>query len=576
MHRHLRHRRCYNRTNSHHTHPPLPNHGPQPQLITPTSKNARRPWSTAPSHVRKGLTYIEHELSLNSAIEHTAVEIVTGRKKAKASLYIINIYRNPKQYQQRFRTLLHRADHLAQEEAILLCGDFNAPHTAWGYPKTTAKGHSLFDETTEAGYQLLNDPAIHTRHGTSVQRDTNPDLTFYKAPKDRTRATWRNTGETLGSDHCILEALVPLKNRVPTPRAQQLTDWQQYRRHFDASLPPTIEDIDDWTRALHSATHEATALISIDADAPLADSRLAHLTEARASIRARWKRQRHNRSLRKRLAQLNREIEAHSATLCRQHWHAICQEADGQMHKSRTCHPPDPLPDYVGAPNPGLDADIEEWEVRAALQKLNCRSAAGPDKVTNKALRNMTDGAISALTAYYNKCWESGKLPPQWKKARTTLIPKPGKPTHIDHLRPISLTSCLGKLLEHVLLNRWQSYLEEADLYPDTLLGFRTKLSTQDAMLLIQHEILNPPAGSLDNYALLGLDLQSAFDKVHHSAILAQVSHLNMGHRTFVYVKVFLTNRTTQIVAGDVELPEKTLGSTGTPQGSVISPYCLT
>lgn len=190
--------------------------------------------------VRKGLTYIEHELSLNSAIEHTAVEIVTGRKKAKASLYIINIYSNPKQYQQRFRTLLHRADHLAQEEAILLCGDFNAPHTAWGYPKTTAKGHSLFDETTEAGYQLLNDPAIHTRHGTSVQRDTNPDLTFYKAPKDRTRATWRNTGETLGSDHCILEVLVQLKDRLPTPRAQQLTDWHQYRRHLDASLPPTI------------------------------------------------------------------------------------------------------------------------------------------------------------------------------------------------------------------------------------------------------------------------------------------------------------------------------------------------
>ncbi|KAH9378913.1 hypothetical protein HPB48_015661 [Haemaphysalis longicornis] len=92
---------------------------------------------------------------------------------------------------------------------------------------------------------MTRNPAIHTRHGPSVQCYTNPDLTFYKAPMDRTRATWWNTGETLSSDHCIIEVLVPLKDRLLTPRAQQLTDWQQYRRHLDCSLPPTIEDIDD-------------------------------------------------------------------------------------------------------------------------------------------------------------------------------------------------------------------------------------------------------------------------------------------------------------------------------------------
>lgn len=91
-------------------------------------------------------------------------------------------------------------------------------------------------------------------------------------------------------------------------------------------------------------------------------------------------------------------------------------------------------------------------------------------------------------------------------------------------------------------------------------------------MLLLKHEVIDQPTRSMDNRAILGLDLQSAFDKVHHSAILRQVSQLNMGQRTFAYIKDFLTNRTTRIVAGDVELPEKTLGSAGTPQGSVISP----
>ncbi|XP_077534647.1 uncharacterized protein LOC144146579 [Haemaphysalis longicornis] len=174
-----------------------------------------------------------------------------------------------------------------------------------------------------------------------------------------------------------------------------------------------------------------------------------------------------------------------------------------------------------------------------------------------EALRNLGDAAVTALTGYYNKCWRAFKLPKSWKDARTVLIPKPSKPPRIDNLRPISLTSCVGKVFEHVLLNRWQRYLEEEGLYPDTMLGFRAKLSTQDAMLLIKHEVLDQHTRSMDNKAVLCLDLQSAFD----SAILKQVSRLNMGERTFAYIKDFLTDRTATIVASDIELPSKTLGS---------------
>ncbi|KAM7285131.1 hypothetical protein ISCGN_032093 [Ixodes scapularis] len=125
------------------------------------------------------------------------------------------------------------------------------------------------------------------------------------------------------------------------------------------------------------------------------------------------------------------------------------------------------------------------------MQDLNRRSASGPDRVSNKALRNLNDAAVTALTAYFNKCWRAGKLPRQWKEAKTILIPKPGKSSDNENLRPISLTSCVGKLLEHILMTRWQQYLEEAELYPDSLVGFRSKLGTQDAMLQLKKEIIN-------------------------------------------------------------------------------------
>ncbi|KAG0444608.1 hypothetical protein HPB47_013599 [Ixodes persulcatus] len=78
---------------------------------------------------------------------------------------------------------------------------------------------NLYDETMDAGYQLLNDPNAPTRNGTSSQRDTNPDLAFISTASAPRGVTWRNTGETLGSDHCLLEITITIAES--TQRAQQ-------------------------------------------------------------------------------------------------------------------------------------------------------------------------------------------------------------------------------------------------------------------------------------------------------------------------------------------------------------------
>ncbi|XP_077561702.1 uncharacterized protein LOC144178042 [Haemaphysalis longicornis] len=526
-------------------------------------------------------------------IEHCTTEVIVGRK-SKESILLVNIYSNPAHRQQKFRALLHKALRLAPEDTILLCGDFNAPHEDWGYLKTTVKGRDLIDDATDAGFHLLTDPTTPTRIGTSVTRDTTPDLTFVRTSKEQRGVRWRNTGQNLGSDHYIIEVLLPISKPTATEpqRRHRLTNWELFRRTL-AQSASVITDIDEWTDNIVRTVTNTTTEIDTDETVTQVDNRLAHMLEARQSILQRWKTRRTNRRLRKKVAELNRAIECYSRQLCAQQWHAVCNEADGQMHKGRTWNllrhlldetktkgfqrhnlaqtlhaairtlgedetgrrinarylpstPKEQHDDYKGADNLLLDRDIEEWEVRAVLQTLNCKSAAGPDRITNKALRNLNDGAITALTQYFNVCWRAGRLPKQWKTAKTVL--------------------------EHVLLKRWQRYLETEELYPNTILGFRERLSTQDTMILLQHEILDVTTPTRDNRAVLGLDLQSAFDKVRHSAILAQVSRLNMGRRSFAYIHDFLSERTATIHVGDLELPQKSLGSTGTPQGSVISP----
>ncbi|KAH6935680.1 hypothetical protein HPB50_007694 [Hyalomma asiaticum] len=266
--------------------------------------------------VKKNLTSIDHELLPNGAIEHTTVEIITGKRKRRESTYTINVYSNPKHFQQKFRTLVHKAQQLAGSNVTPLCGEFNAQHTAWGYPYTTAKGHGLYDETMDA--------------------DTNTDLAFISTASELRGVTWRNTGETLGSDHSILEITIPLAESTQRAQLRHIVDWHEYRKKLEDNVTETIEDIEAWANMLNATTKDAIQTVEAEPEATMLDSRLAHLMEARNSLRRRWKRQRHNRKLRKRIAQLNRHIEHHSAVLCRQQWHAVCQEADGQLHKGKT------------------------------------------------------------------------------------------------------------------------------------------------------------------------------------------------------------------------------------------------
>lgn len=567
--------------------------------------------------VRKRLTFVDHEIS-GVQMEHALIELIPTKRR-KQSIFLLNVYSSPSKRRQRFRALFQKTLKIAGSRSLIAGGDFNAADTAWGYGYSTAKGRQLGQDAQELDFTLLTDPAHPTRIGNSTTRDTTPDLTFVRnvCPMD---TTWKNTSADLGSDHMIVEVCVSTPDRAQgSKRKFEWTDWEDFRKKRGQQQPSedTITDIEEWTRSLAADVRASTKTIETDVETDKMDSRLAHLIEAKNSILARWKRQRLNRRLRKKIAEINKNIEEHCRTLNRQQWDELCNAVDGQLHNGKAWNLMKHLLDetktkshqrdclarlihkeiekhgedavtarlrakympptstlqhgpYEGDRNEALDQDFNVEEIRTALHNLNSKSAPGPDRVSNRALKNLDDQSVKQLTEYINDCWQHGCIPQQWKTARTILIPKPGKAPSLDNLRPISLTSCVGKTMEHALLNRWQAYLEQTGAYPPSIIGFRPQLSTQDAMIQLKHQVLD--GKTRGTKAILGLDLESAFDRIAHSAILHQVSRRNLGLRTYNYVKDFLTDRRAVLMAGDLQLEEQTLGSTGTPQGSVISP----
>lgn len=567
--------------------------------------------------VHKSLTAKQHDLEF-SDIPHTVVEILP-RKRSHQSVFILNVYCAPRARADDFNLLFQKTTSLSRGAQLLILGDFNARHPDWGYLQANKRGKKLWQLGQDLRLTLLNDlQQSPTRIGNSVCRDTSPDLTYCK---NIAQARWENTCQLAGSDHYIIAIQVQTSagKRVHNALAQ-ITEWPKFRDIRESEAPERITNLKEWTASLNDHVRRTTRESKAAEETPATDSRLLHMWDAHASLLRRWQKQRYNKKLRRRIQALSEEIERHSTYLARQQWGQLCSGLNGQLGNKKTWHllrhlldpddsktaarhrlkrlvhqhpgsdedllieladkyinqahqPATPLPPYEGKPNPTLDADITEAEVYAAILKLRTTSAPGPDGVSNKTIRNLDARSVTALTEYFNDCWHAGNIPEEWKHAKIVFIPKPGKKADLSNLRPISLTSCLGKLFEHVVLARLETLAEEQDLFPPTMLGFRAHLSTQDALVQIYHDLLKDPVRA-GTRAMLGIDLRKAFDNVTHEAIAQHLASTNPGERIYNYVCSFLQGRTVELSLIDSNATKRlALSNKGTPQGAVLSPF---
>ena len=81
----------------------------------------------------------------------------------------------------------------------------------------------------------------------------------------------------------------------------------------------------------------------------------------------------------------------------------------------------------------------------------------------------------------FNSSLYRGYYPKVFKKSLIIMLHKPGKPkSEITSYQPLSLTSCLGKILEKIITNRVKDWCNENDIINKQQNGFRSKRNTND------------------------------------------------------------------------------------------------
>jgi hypothetical protein len=90
----------------------------------------------------------------------------------------------------------------------------------------------------------------------------------------------------------------------------------------------------------------------------------------------------------------------------------------------------------------------------------------------------------------FNLSFRTADIPPTWKSSQIVPIPKPGKdPASVAAYRPISLLSCVGKLMERLVVARLSWFLERNNSFLPHQFGFRPQCGTMDALIIFEHNI---------------------------------------------------------------------------------------
>ena len=216
--------------------------------------------------------------------------------------------------------------------------------------------------------------------------------------------------------------------------------------------------------------------------------------------------------------------------------------------------------------------DFSPQVIQNVLKRISNSTACGPDGISNFILRKVSLEICEPLSLLFSAIYEASSLPRQWKSA--TIIPifkNKGSSSDCQNYRPISLTSCVCKLMELILHDHMYSFLAKGNLISADQFGFRPKFSTETQLLLSLNQWTDMIDRTGHQVDVIYLDFAKAFDSVSHSKLLLKLEKYGFKGKLFKFIEDFLRERNQRVKVGNV-LSSSLPVTSGVPQGSVLGP----
>jgi len=210
-------------------------------------------------------------------------------------------------------------------------------------------------------------------------------------------------------------------------------------------------------------------------------------------------------------------------------------------------------------------------EVHEANRGLKVGKAPARHRIPNRALKHLSQCAVSLLVRILNAILLTLHFPSLWKHARVTSVLKPGKdPAQPPFYRPISPLNSIGKLFEKILPARILHEVSERGLMRDEQFGFRPRHSTS---LQLAHlvERITRNFGEKRLTGAVFLAVAKAFDTVWIDGFIYKLTLLNFPSYIVHTIPSYLRDRTFEASFQTVTSSRRGMKS-GVDKGGLTTP----
>lgn len=215
----------------------------------------------------------------------------------------------------------------------------------------------------------------------------------------------------------------------------------------------------------------------------------------------------------------------------------------------------------------------ESFLLPELISAVNSRkdTAFGLDGVPYKMIKYLNNKCLQLFLNIFNLLWSSNTIPSEWKTDCLVPIPKPDKVKYnADSYRPIALTSCIGKIFEQLLKQRFVYYIEHYNILPSNQFSFRVGRSAQESIcklhLDIQRSISN-------NHVMMCVffDIVGAYNNVNVDILCRELAVIGFPEKTIDWIHRFLNERKV-FVKYNNDLYGPRYSYKGICQGGILSP----
>jgi exonuclease III len=217
-----------------------------------------------------------------------------------------------------------------------------------------------------------------------------------------------------------------------------------------------------------------------------------------------------------------------------------------------------------------LDKPIDETELYKAVNNIKNGKACGLDLISNEMIKAALPVVKQAMLKLFNLCLDSECYPESWCTGYIVPIHKSGSKLQPSNYRPVTISSCLGKVFGSILNNRINSYLENNNLISSVQIGFLKGHRTSDHLLLLKAIIDSYKRKGKHIYASF-IDFASAFDKVWHAGLIYKMHKCGLSSKIVNLVQS-MYSKIQSCIKRENYLGELFKCEMGTRQGCNLSP----